>query len=81
MFQRKPRRFRRRPSDRNQPLHMNGYNQGRPRLNPFSSNHTRNNLRATLSDEKLFENIFSNLFKSNLKSITIILTPFLNILN
>ena len=67
MFQRKPRRFRRRPSDRNQPLHMNGYNQGRPRLNPFSSNHTRNNLRATLSAEKLFEK-YNTLAKEALSS-------------
>ena len=67
MFQRKPRRFRRHSSDRNQPLHMNGYTQGRPRLNPFLNNQTRNNLGATLSAEKLFEK-YSSLAKEAMTS-------------
>ena len=67
MFQRKPRRFRRHSNDRNQPLHMNGYTQGRPRLNPFSNNQTRNNLGATLSAEKLFEK-YNTLAKEALSS-------------
>ena len=68
MFQRKPRRFRRRSDNRNQPSHMNGYTQGRPRLNPFSNNHTRNNLRATQSAEKLFEK-YNTLAKEALSSV------------
>ena len=67
MFQRKPRRFRRRSNNRNQPLHMNGYTQGRPRLNPFLNNQTRNNLRTTLSAEKLFEK-YNTLAKEALSS-------------
>ena len=55
MFQRKPRRFRRRPNDRNHSLHGNGDMQVRLRSNPFSNNQMRNNFRPTQSAEKLFE--------------------------
>jgi len=55
MFQRKPRKFRRRSNDRNHPLHGNGGMQARLRSNQFSNNQMRNNFRTTLSAEKLFE--------------------------
>ena len=55
MFQRKPRRFRRRPNDRNQMLRGGGKTQAGPRSNSFSNGHNRNNFRASLSAEKLFE--------------------------
>ena len=54
MFQRKPRRFRRRTNGRS---NMISNNSGRPRLgsNSFQNEHTRNNFRQSLSPEKLFE--------------------------
>ena len=55
MFQRRPRRFRRRPNDRAGFLHGNGNEQVRSRSNSFSNGHTRNKFRPTLSAEKLFE--------------------------
>ena len=55
MFQRKPRRFRRRPNGRGHSSHENGYMQVRAGPNSFSNNHTRNNFRHTQSAEKLFE--------------------------
>ena len=57
MFQRKPRRFRRRSNGRGYSSRENGYMQARPRLrsNSFSNTHTRNNFRQTQSAEKLFE--------------------------
>ena len=55
MFQRKPRRFRRRSNGRNHLSHGNGHTQMRSRPNSFSNNHTRNNFRTTQSAEKLFE--------------------------
>jgi len=55
MFQRKPRRFRRRPNGRNHSSHENGYIHARPRSNPFSNSQTRNNYRQTQSAEQLFE--------------------------
>ena len=55
MFQRRPRRFRRRPNGRNHSSPENGYMQARSRSNSFSNSHTRNNFRTTLSAEKLFE--------------------------
>jgi len=55
MFQRKPRRFRRRPNDRNQMLRGGGKTQAGPRSNSFSNGHNRNNFRSSLSAEKLFE--------------------------
>ena len=55
MFQRKPRRFRRRSNDRNRSPRGNGDMHGRPRSNPFSNGHMRNNFRTTQSAEKLLE--------------------------
>mgnify|MGYP001158515416 CR=1 len=68
MFQRKPRRFRRRSNGRGQSSHNNGYiHHGRPRLNSFSNNQTRNNFRAGQSAEKLLEK-YNNLAKEALSS-------------
>ena len=55
MFQRRPRRFRRRPNDRNRSLHGNGDMHARLRSNSFSNGQIRNNFRTTQSAEKLFE--------------------------
>jgi len=55
MFQRKPRRFRRRSNDRNRSPRGNGDMHGRPRSNPFSNGLIRNNFRTTQSAEKLLE--------------------------
>jgi len=52
MFQRKPRKFRRRPTGRGHPSHADGISQNRARMNPFSNNQPRNNF---LSPEKMFE--------------------------
>ena len=46
MFQRKPRRFRRRPNGRNSGPHNNSQNRQRP--NAFSNGHSRNNFRNSL---------------------------------
>ena len=54
MFQRKPRRFRRRPNGRGHLSRGNGHGQ-RPRPNSFSNNQMRNNFRSTQSAEKLLE--------------------------
>jgi hypothetical protein len=63
MFQRKPRRFSRRPNGRGHSSHRNGSGQGRP----FSNGQTRNNFRQTLSAEKLFEK-YSTLAKEAMTS-------------
>ena len=56
MFQRKPRRFRRRPNGRDQLLQGNGYmHTTRSASHVYSNNQTRNNFRTTQSAEKLFE--------------------------
>ena len=47
MFQRKPRRFRRRLNGRGHLSHENGYMQTRPRSNSFSNYQTHNNFRTT----------------------------------
>ena len=54
MFQRKPRRFRRRTNGRS---NMIGNDGGQSRLgsNSFQNGQTRNNFRQSLSPEKLFE--------------------------
>ena len=54
MFQRKPRRFRRRTNGRS---NMIGSDGGQSRLgsNSFQNGQTRNNFRQSLSPEKLFE--------------------------
>jgi len=53
MFQRKPRRFRRRSNDRNNM----SYNNSRPRMrtNQFSNGQPRHSFRSSLSAEKSFE--------------------------
>ena len=55
MFRRKPRKFRYRQNGRDRSSRENGFMQGRPRSNSFSSMQTRNNFRPTQSAEKLFE--------------------------
>ena len=55
MFQRRARRFRRRPNDKTGFLHGNGHEKARLRSNTFSNSQIRNKFRATLSAEKLFE--------------------------
>ena len=55
MFQRRPKRFRRRSNDRNRSLHGNGDMHARLRSNSFSNGQIRNNFRTTQSAEKLFE--------------------------
>ena len=67
MFQRRPRRFRRRPNDRAGFRHGNGNEQARSRSNTFSNGQIRNKFRATLSAEKLFEK-YNTLAKEALTS-------------
>ena len=67
MFQRKPRRFRRRSNGRGHGPRVNGDNHGRMRQNSFSNNQPRNNFRSTQSAEKLFEK-YSALAKEALSS-------------
>ena len=55
MFQRRPRKFRRRPNDRNRMSHAGIGMQPRLRPNSFSNGQIRNNFRNSLSVEKLFE--------------------------
>ena len=67
MFQRKPRRFRRRSNGRNNLPRGNGDHQGRIRTNLFLPNQTRGNFRTTQSAEKLFEK-YNTLAKEALTS-------------
>ncbi len=67
MFQRKPRRFRRRPNDRHRIPHTSGEGQNRLRSNSFSNGQSRNNFRPSLSVEKLFEK-YSSLAKEAMSS-------------
>ena len=67
MFQRKTRRFRRRPNDRVGFSHGNGNAQARLRSNSFSNEQTRNKFRPPLSAEKLFEK-YSTLAKEAMSS-------------
>ena len=55
MFQRRPRRFRRRLNDRGGPLRGNDQMPIKLRPHSFSNSHARNKFRPTLSAEKLFE--------------------------
>ena len=56
MFQRKSRRFRRRPNGRGHQHHRkNGHTQSVLRNNSFSNNRPRNNFRSTQNPEKLLE--------------------------
>ena len=54
MFQRKPGRFRHRPSGRG-PSRRDGHVQSRSRPNSFSNNSSRHNFRPAQSAEKLYE--------------------------
>ena len=67
MFQRKLRRFRRRPSGRDQLGHGNGYMHTRSASHVYSNNQTRNNFRTTQSAEKLFEK-YNDLAKEAISS-------------
>ena len=67
MFQRKPRRFRRRSNGRNNLPRGNGDHQGRIRTNLFLPNQTRGNFRTAQSAEKLFEK-YNNLAKEAMSS-------------
>ena len=67
MFQRRSRRFRRRPNDRNRISRDNGSVQARLRPNSFSNNQMRNNFRTPLSAEKLFDK-YSSLAKEAMAS-------------
>ena len=55
MFQRRSRRFRRRPNDKSKMLRGGSNNPIRLRSNSFRNEHTRNNFKPSLSAEKLFE--------------------------
>ena len=67
MYQRRPRRFRRRSNNRRHMSRDNGDVQGRLITNPFSNGQQRNNFRSTLSAEKLFEK-YSTLSKEAMSS-------------
>tara|TARA_B100000686_G_scaffold278320_2_gene298218 strand:- start:277 stop:690 length:414 start_codon:yes stop_codon:yes gene_type:complete len=69
MFQRKPRRFRRRSNGRGQMSHGNGFIQSRPRPSNFVNSHSqsRNNFRTNQNVEKLFEK-YTNLAKEAMSS-------------
>ena len=55
MFQRRTRRFNRRPNGRNHMLRGNGSTQVRPRTNSFANDQMRNQFRTHQSAEKLLE--------------------------
>jgi len=65
MFERKPRRFRRRVNGRNNMPHNNL--QHRIRTNPFSNDQPRNSFRPLLSAEKSFEK-YTTLAKETMSS-------------
>ena len=67
MFQRKPRRFRRRPNGRSHISHGGINDKTRLRNNSFSDGQPRNNFRTFLSAEKLFEK-YSTLAKEAMSS-------------
>ena len=67
MFQRKPRRFRRRPNGRNHISHGGVNAKTRLRNNSFSDGQARSNFGAFLSAEKLFEK-YSSLAKEAMSS-------------
>ena len=67
MFQRKPRRFRRRSNGRNHMSHGNGNSQMRMRPKSFVNDQSRNSFRTSLSAEKLFEK-YSSLAKEAMTS-------------
>ena len=55
MFQRRQKRFRRRPNGGSHTTHSNGHAQSRLGSNSFSNDQKRNNFRPPQSAEKLFE--------------------------
>ena len=65
MFERRPRRFRRRVNGRNNMPHNNS--QHRTRTNPFSNGQSRNNFRPSLSAEKSLEK-YTSLAKEAMSS-------------
>ena len=67
MFQRRTRKFRRHPNDRNRMSHGGGSMQARLRSNSFSDGQIRNNFRQSLSAEKLFEK-YNSLAKEAMSS-------------
>ena len=67
MFQRKPRRFRRRPNGRSHISHGGINDKTRLRNNSFTDGQPRNNFRTFLSAEKLFEK-YSSLAKEAMSS-------------
>ena len=67
MFQRRPRKFRRRPNGRNRMLHGGDNMQVRLRSNSFSDGQMRNNFRQSLSAEKLLEK-YNSLAKEAISS-------------
>ena len=67
MYQRKPRRFRRRSNDRRHSSRSNGDMHKRVGSNSFSNGQNRNNFRNGLSPEKLFEK-YSALSKEAMSS-------------
>ena len=67
MFQRRPRRFRRRQNDRAGFSHGNGNAHARLRSNSYSNGQARNKFRPTLSAEKLLEK-YNNLAKEAMSS-------------
>ena len=64
MFQRKPRRFKRRPNGRSHISRSNGNPQSRMGSSSFSNGQNRNKFRQALSAEKLFEK-YSSLAKES----------------
>ena len=67
MFQRRPRKFRRRSNGRNRSPHVGSNMQVRMRPNSFSNGQMRNNFRNSLSAEKLFEK-YNSLAKEAISS-------------
>ena len=67
MYQRKPRRFRRRSNGRNHMLHGSNNSQVRLRPSSFSNGQVRNKFGTSLSAEKLFEK-YSSLAKEAMSS-------------
>ena len=67
MFQRKPRRFRRRPNNRSHISHVSGNPKNRLGSSSFINGHTRNNFRPYLSAEKLLEK-YNSLAKEAMSS-------------
>ena len=67
MFQRRQKRFRRRPNGGSHTVHSNGHAQSRLRSDSFSNSQTRNHFRTPQSAEKLFEK-YNTLAKEALTS-------------